>query len=62
MIEAGQRHIERVVSRVGDANTLDLAHSTGTQGIVSLYAHKHRNGGNVTKASNDIGMEGEEAF
>ena len=61
MIEAGQRYIERVVSQVGDVNTLDLAHSTGTQGIVSFHVHNHGNGGNVTKASDNIGMEDEEA-
>ena len=61
MIEVGQRYIERVVSRVGDVNTLDLAHSTGTQGIVSFHVHNHGNGRNVTKASDNIGMEDEEA-
>jgi Cu/Zn superoxide dismutase len=47
---------------ITDVNTLDLTHSTGTQAIVSFHVHKHGNCGNVTKASNDIGMEGEEAF
>src|SRR5712691_9537218 len=53
--------VERLVSQVRHANTFDLAHSTGTQGIVSFHVHQHGNGGNVTKASDDIGMEGEEA-
>jgi len=40
---------------------LDLTHLTGTQAVVSLHVHEHGNSRNVTKASNDIGMEGEEA-
>jgi len=40
---------------------LDLTHSTGTQAVVSLHVHEHGNSGNVTKASDDIGMEGKEA-
>jgi len=61
VIAAGQRHIEGSVLQVWDANTLDLTHSTGTQAIVSFHVHKHGNSRNVTKASDDIGMEGEEA-
>ncbi len=61
MVAVGQQHVECLVSRVRHANTFDLAHSTGTQGIVSLHVHQHGNGGNVTKASDDIGMEGKEA-
>jgi len=61
VITAGQRHIEGSVSQVRDANTLDLTHLTGTQAVVSFHVHKHGNSGNVTKASDDIGMEGEEA-
>jgi len=61
MIAAGQRHVERLVSRVRDANTEDPAHSTGTPGIVSFHVHEHGNSGNVTKGSDDIGMESEEA-
>ena len=60
MIATGQGHVERPISRVRDANGLDLAHSTGKQGIVSFHVHEHGNSGNVTKASDDIGMEGEE--
>ena len=40
---------------------MDLAHSTRTQGIVSFHVHEHGNGGNVTKAGDNIGMEREEA-
>jgi len=61
VIAAGQQHVEGSVSQVQDANTLDLTHSTGTQAVVSFHVHKHGNSGNVTKASDDIGMEGEEA-
>jgi hypothetical protein len=61
MIAAGQRHIERLVSRVRDANTEDPAHSTGTQAIVSFHVHEHGNSGNVAKASDDVGVEGEKA-
>ena len=61
MIEVRQQYIEHVVSQVRDANTLDLAHSTGTQGIMSFHVHNHGNSGNVTKASDNIGMEDEEA-
>jgi hypothetical protein len=32
------------------------------QAIVSFHVHKHGNCRNVTKASDDIGMEGKEAF
>jgi hypothetical protein len=61
MIAAGQRHVERLVSRVWDANTEDPAHSTGTQAIVSLHVHEHGNSGNVAKASDDVGVEGKKA-
>jgi hypothetical protein len=61
MIAAGQRYVERLVSRVRDANTEDPAHSTGTQAIVSFHVHEHGNSGNVAKASDDIGVEGEKA-
>jgi len=61
MIAVGQRHVEYLVSRVRDANTEDPAHSTGTHTIVSLHVHEHGNSGNVAKASDDIGMEGEKA-
>jgi len=61
VIVVGQWHVEGSVSQVQDANTLDLTHSTGTQAIVSFHVHKHGNSGNVTKASDDIGMEGKEA-
>jgi len=61
MIAVGQWHVERPVSQVQDANTLDLTHSTGTQAIVSLHVHKHGNGRNVTKGHDNISMEGEEA-
>src|SRR5258707_10562168 len=61
MVAAGQRHVERLVSRVWHANTFELAHSTGTEGIMSLHVHQHGNGRDVTKGSDDIGMEGEEA-
>jgi len=61
MIMAGQRYIERPVSRVWDANTSDLTHLTGTQGIVSLHAHDHGNGRDITKGCDKIGMEGEAA-
>jgi len=61
MIAVGQWHIEGSVSQVWDANTLDLTHSTGMQAIVSFHMHKHGNSRNVTKASDDIGMEGKEA-
>ena len=61
VIAAGQQHIEHPVSQVLDANAFDPTHSTGKQGIVSFHVHKHGNSGNVTKASDDIGMEGEEA-
>jgi len=40
---------------------LDLTHSTGTQGIVSLHAHDHGNGRSITKGCDKIGMEGEVA-
>jgi len=60
MIAAGQQHIEHLVSQVWDANTEDPAHSTGTLGIVSFHVHEHGNSGNVTKGSDDIGMESEE--
>ena len=59
MIMVGQRYIECPVSQVRDANTSDLTHSTGTQGIVSLHAHDHGNGGDITKGCDKIGMEGE---
>jgi len=61
MVAVGQRHVECLVSRVRDANTFDLAHSTRTHGIVTFHVHEHGNGGNVTKAGDDIGMEGKEA-
>ena len=61
MIAAGQRHVERLVSRVRNANSSDAAHSTGTQTIVSFHVHEHGNSGNVAKASDDVGMEGEKA-
>jgi len=57
----GQRYIERPVSQVQDANTSDLTHSTGTQGIVSLHVHDHGNGGDITKGCDKIGMEGKAA-
>ncbi len=57
----GQWHVEHLVSRVRDANSSDVAHSTGTQTIVSFHVHEHGNSGNVTKASDDVGMEGEKA-
>ncbi len=58
---AGQQHVERLVLQVWDANTEDPAHSTGAQAIVSFHVHEHGNSGNVTKASDDIGMEGKKA-
>src|SRR5258707_15577290 len=61
MIAVGQRHVERLVLRVQDVNSLDAAHSTGTQTIVSFHMHEHGNSGNVSKASDDVGMEGEKA-
>jgi len=61
MIVVGQWHVERLVSQAQDANTLDPAHPTGTQAIVSFHVHEHRDGGNVTKASDNICMEGEGA-
>src|SRR5258708_12327149 len=61
MIAVGQRHVERFVSRVGNAISSDAAHSTGTQTIVSFHVHEHGNSGNVAKASDDVGMEGEKA-
>ena len=61
MIAAGQRHVECPVSRVLYVNAFDPAHSTGKQGIVSFHVHEHGNSGDVTKASDDIGMEGEDA-
>jgi len=61
MITAGQWYIECPVSQVWDANTLDLTHLTGTQGIVSLHVHDHGNGGDITKGCDKIGMEGEAA-
>jgi len=61
VIAVGQWHVERPVSQVLDANAFNPAHSTGKQGIVSFHVHKHGNSRNVTKASDDIGMEGEEA-
>src|SRR5258707_7181537 len=61
MIAAGQRHEERLVSQVQDANSSDAAHSTGTQTIVSFNVHEHGNSGNVAKASDDVGMEGKKA-
>ena len=61
MITTGQWHIECPVSQVLDANAFDPTHSTGKQGIVSFHVHEHGNSGDVTKASDDIGMEGEEA-
>jgi hypothetical protein len=42
-------------------NTSDLTHSTEIQGIVSLHVYEHGNSGNVTKCSNNISMEDEEA-
>jgi hypothetical protein len=59
---AGQQHVECLVSQVQDANTKDLTHSTGTHAIVPFHVHKHRNGRYVAKASDDICVEGEEAF
>ena len=61
MVAVGQWHIEHLVSRVQDANTEDPAHSTGAQAIVSFHMHEHGNSGNVTKASDDVGMEGKKA-
>src|SRR5258707_7154240 len=61
MIAAGQRHVERLVARVRNANGSDAAHSIGTQTIVSFHEHEHENSGNVAKASDDVGMEGEKA-
>lgn len=61
MIAAGQWHVVRLVSRVWDADTSDLTHSTGIQGIVSLHVHEHGNGGNVTKRGDNISVEDEEA-
>ena len=61
MIAVGQWHIEHLVSRVQDANSSDAAHSTGTQTIVSFHVHEHGNSRNVTKASDDVGMEGKKA-
>jgi hypothetical protein len=61
MIAVGQWHVVHLISQVQDANTSDLTHSTGTQGIVSLHVHEHGNGGNVTKHSDNISMEDEEA-
>jgi len=61
MIAVGQWHVEYLVSQVWDANTEDPAHSTGTRTVVSLHVHEHGNSGNVTKASDDVGMEGEKA-
>ena len=43
-------------------NTDDPAHSARTQAIVPFHVHEHGNGGNVTKASDDVSMEGEKAF
>ena len=61
MIVAGQWHVECLVLQAWDADTLDPAHLTGMHGIVAFHVHKHGNSGNVTKASNNIGREGEEA-
>jgi len=61
VIAAGQRYIECLVSQVWDANTLDPTHSTGMQGIVPLHVHEHGNGRNVTKGSDKISTEGEDA-
>jgi len=61
MIVAGQRHVEHLVSQVQNVNSSDAAHLTGTQTIVSFHVHEHGNSGNVAKASDDVGMEGEKA-
>ncbi len=61
MIAVGQQDVEHLVSRVRNVNSLDAAHSTGTQTIVSFHVHEHGNSGNVAKASDDVGMEGEKA-
>ncbi len=61
MIAVGQWHVEHLVSRVRNVNSLDAAHLTGTQTIVSFHVHEHGNSRNVTKASDDVGMEGEKA-
>jgi len=61
MIVAGQRHVEYLVSRVRVANSDNATHSTGTQTIVSFHVHEHGDSGNVAKASDDVGVEGEKA-
>ncbi len=61
MIAVGQWHVECLVLRVWNVNSSDAAHSTGTQTIVSFHVHEHGNSGNVAKASDDVGMEGEKA-
>jgi len=58
---AGQRHVERSVLQVQDANTFYLTHSTGTRTIVSLHIHEHGNGRNITKGCDKISVEGEDA-
>src|SRR5260370_378364 len=61
MIAAGQWHVERLVLRVRDANSSDAAHSTRTQTLLSFHVHEHGNNGNVAKAGDDVGREGEKA-
>ena len=58
---AGQQHIKHLVLQVWDTNSLNVAHSTGTQAIVFFHVHEHGNSGNVAKGSDDVGMEGEKA-
>jgi len=57
----GQRHVERSVLQVRDANTFYLTHSTGTHAIVSLHVHEHGNSRNITKGCDKISVEGKDA-
>ena len=58
MVAVGQGHVKHLVLQVQDMDTKNHAHSTGTQAIVSFHVHEHGDSRNITKASNDIGMEG----